>query len=162
MIDNKSGEIFSLELSVGTFIGAIIATFIYFLDSQQDIKSLISIALTFSFPIYLLKLSRNYEKVNCNKRDFAKLILFQDLTKTGLKNYLKNICSYVFCIIFFILLALLYNMGLEHFHNIFGKIFFCYGVLTLLIASSYILMEIIFGFFIGTFVLAEKFFNRSD
>lgn len=42
LIDNKSGKIFSLELNVGSFIGAIIATFIYFLGSQQDINSLIS------------------------------------------------------------------------------------------------------------------------
>lgn len=156
LIDNKSGKIFSLELNVGSFIGAIIATFIYFLGSQQDINSLISIALTFTFPIYLLKVSRMYEKEKCNSKNFVKAILFPKFSKTGLKIYLQNICLYAINIIIFILIALLLNNGLHNVDNLIGKAICCYSALALFIASSFLLMELVFDFLIGLILIGQK------
>lgn len=156
-MDNNSGKIFSLELNVGSFLGAMVATSIYFLNSQQGIESLISIALTFAFPIYLLKVSRTYEQVNCNKDNFIEEILFPKLTKKGLKIYLKTICIYAVLIIVFILIALLWNLGLQNDNNnLIAKVFCCYSVSALFIVSNLLLMDLVFDFLIGIFLTAQK------
>lgn len=162
-MDNKAGKIFSLELNVGSFLGAIIATFMYFLSSQKGIENLISISLTFAFPIYLLKLSRTYEQVNCNKDSFLEEILFPKFTKNGLRIYLKTICIYAVLIIVFILTALLWNLGLQNDNNnLIAKIFCCYSVLGLFIASILLLMDLVFDFVIGIFLIAQKNPIRSE
>ncbi|MGW8126785.1 hypothetical protein ACWEYS_13240 [Staphylococcus xylosus] len=162
-MDNKSGKIFSLELNVGSFLGAIIAMFIYFLNSQQDIKSLVSIALTFAFPIYLLKVSRLYEQVECNRDNFLKEILFPKLSKNDVKIYSITICKYLVLIIVFILTALLWNLGLQNDNNnLIAKVFCCYSVLALFIASSLLLMDLVFDFLIGAFLIAQKNLIRGE
>lgn len=156
-MDNKSGKIFSLELNVGSFLGAIIAMFIYFLNSQQDIKSLVSIALSFAFPIYLLKVSRLYEQVGCNKDSFLKEILFPKLSKNDVKIYLITICKYLVLIAFFVCIALLFNIGLQNeANNLIKKAICCYSALALFIASSFLLMELVFDFLIGLILIGQK------
>lgn len=162
MKKNNLEKIFSLELNVGSFIGAIIGTFIYFLGSQKGIENLISISLTFAFPIYLLKLTRTYEQVNCNKDSFLEEILFPKFTKNELRLYMNTICMYTISIAVFITVALIFNTGVQNEdNNLLQKSFCCYSVLALFIASSLLLMDIVFDCIIGFFLSVQKYFKQE-
>lgn len=157
----KSMKIFSLELNLGTFGGGLVATIVYILNSAQDIKSLISISLTFAFPIYLLMISRTFESVDCNEKELVQKINFPKFSKKGLRQYFSIIGIEVLVVIFSTVILSAYNYG---FHNIDGaifKFFLWYGLLCLTIMSSLFLMIIIFDFLLGITLLLRKKFNEK-
>ncbi|PTG39228.1 hypothetical protein BU600_08990 [Staphylococcus arlettae] len=152
---NKPIKIFNLELNVGTFGGGLIATIVYLLNSNQDIRSLISISLTFAFPIYLLMISRIFESVNCSEKKLVKEINFPKFTKEGLKQYFSNTGIQVLVILFSVVMLSAYNYGFHNINNIFWKFFLGYALNCLTIMSTLFLMMIIFDFLLGLVLMGR-------
>ena len=55
-------KIFDVELNITIFLGALVATFIYFISYMNNVNELI-LCLTLAFPAYLLKISRSFEVI---------------------------------------------------------------------------------------------------
>lgn len=53
-------KIFDVELNITIFLGALVATFIYFISYMNNVNELITLCLTLAFPAYLLKISRSF------------------------------------------------------------------------------------------------------
>ena len=56
-------KIFDVELNITIFLGALVATFIYFISYMNNVNELITLCLTLAFPAYLLKISRSFEVI---------------------------------------------------------------------------------------------------
>ena len=74
-----------------------------------------------------------------------------------MKIYLITICKYLVLIAFFVCIALLFNIGLQNeANNLIKKAICCYSALALFIASSFLLMELVFDFLIGLILIGQK------
>ncbi|MDG0822758.1 hypothetical protein M4L38_08435 [Staphylococcus equorum] len=152
---SKSNELFSLELSVGIFFGGLIATLICYLNGQHDLKYFIITALTFAFPMYLLKTSRTYERIKCDKTEFNRLLMFPEISKKGFGIYFQSICVYITVLVIFIASALFHNFVIQISPYTIITMYSYYAVLTSFIACCFFTMEIIFDFIIGIMLLGQ-------
>jgi hypothetical protein len=78
-------KIFDVELNITIFLGALVATFIYFISYMNNVNELITLCLTLAFPAYLLKISRSFEVILLEEKikgSVAKLKLYAHLYKT--------------------------------------------------------------------------------
>ena len=83
-------KIFDVELNITIFLGALVATFIYFISYMNNVNELITLCLTLAFPAYLLKISRSFEvilleeKIKKKSKSVTKIELNEILVKKNL------------------------------------------------------------------------------
>lgn len=157
MRNDDAMNIFDLELNVGSIFGAIIATAVYYLNNSENIWDILSITLTFIFPIYLLKVSRTYEYAKKNNLDYAKMLFFPN--KHEVKDYIKEVCQYLIFIAIAIVFAFICNFGIHHAVNIFWKVVACYLTFITFIVATFIMMTIIFDFILALILISKRASN---
>lgn len=64
-------KIFDVELNITIFLGALVATFIYFISYMNNVNELITLCLTLAFPAYLLKISRSFIETKNNDTNYT-------------------------------------------------------------------------------------------
>lgn len=158
MNDNTSMKVFGLELNVGSFLGAIVAIFVYYLSDDQSYTNILSISLTLTLPIYLLKISRSYEHAKNNKLDFTQMLFFPK--RNNIKNYIVNVMFVVVAIVIATLVIYFYNFGIHHAVNIFWKVVACYATFMSSIAAIYTTMNLIFDFIIATLFKLNEYTKK--
>ncbi len=76
-------KIFDVELNITIFLGALVATFIYFISYMNNVNELITLCLTLAFPAYLLKISRSFEVILLEGKN-KKIVKSKSVTKIEL------------------------------------------------------------------------------
>jgi hypothetical protein len=162
-------KIFDVELNITIFLGALVATFIYFISYMNNVNELITLCLTLAFPAYLLKISRSFEVILleekiknskikiCDKDRIEREILVKKnlidellFPNRVIKKYTLTILIYSIGII--ILLLLFCNMlsyGIGENVNFIWRLLACYVTSVTVIIVALIIMIMIFDLIIG-------------
>jgi hypothetical protein len=162
-------KIFDVELNITIFLGALVATFIYFISYMNNVNELITLCLTLAFPAYLLKISRSFEVILleekiknskikiCDKDRIEREILVKKnlidellFPNRVIKKYTLTILIYSIGII--IILLLLCNMlsyGIGENVNFIWRLLACYVTSVTVIIVALIIMIMIFDLIIG-------------
>jgi hypothetical protein len=161
-------KIFDVELNITIFLGALVATFIYFISYMNNVNELITLCLTLAFPAYLLKISRSFEvilleekKKNskikiCDKdriereilvkKNLIDELLFPNRVK---KKYTLTILIYSIGIIILLLLCNMLSYGIGENVNFIWRLLACYVTSVTVIIVALIIMIMIFDLIIG-------------
>jgi hypothetical protein len=164
-------KIFDVELNITIFLGALVATFIYFISYMNNVNELITLCLTLAFPAYLLKISRSFEvilleekkKKNskikiCDKDRIEREILVKKknlidellFPNRVIKKYTLTILIYSIGIIILLLLCNMLSYGIgENVNFIWRLLACCYVTSVTVIIVALIIMIMIFDLIIG-------------
>jgi hypothetical protein len=162
-------KIFDVELNITIFLGALVATFIYFISYMNNVNELITLCLTLAFPAYLLKISRSFEVILLEEKKIknSKIkicdkdrIEREILTKKNLidellfpnrviKKYTLTILIYSIGIIILLLLCNMLSYGIGENVNFIWRLLACYVTSVTVIIVALIIMIMIFDLIIG-------------
>jgi hypothetical protein len=161
-------KIFDVELNITIFLGALVATFIYFISYMNNVNELITLCLTLAFPAYLLKISRSFEvilleekKKNskikiCDKDRIEREILVKKnlidellFPNRVIKKYTLTILIYSIGIIILLLLCNMLSYGIGENVNFIWRLLACYVTSVTVIIVALIIMIMIFDLIIG-------------
>jgi hypothetical protein len=162
-------KIFDVELNITIFLGALVATFIYFISYMNNVNELITLCLTLAFPAYLLKISRSFEvilleekiknsKINkiCDKDRIEREILVKKnlidellFPNRVIKKYTLTILIYSIGIIILLLLCNMLSYGIGENVNFIWRLLACYVTSVTVIIVALIIMIMIFDLIIG-------------
>jgi hypothetical protein len=161
-------KIFDVELNITIFLGALVATFIYFISYMNNVNELITLCLTLAFPAYLLKISRSFEVILLEKKKKNSKIKICDkdriereiLVKKNLidellfpnrviKKYTLTILIYSIGIIILLLLCNMLSYGIGENVNFIWRLLACYVTSVTVIIVALIIMIMIFDLIIG-------------
>jgi hypothetical protein len=163
-------KIFDVELNITIFLGALVATFIYFISYMNNVNELITLCLTLAFPAYLLKISRSFEVILleekiknskikiCDKDRIEREILVKKNLIDELlfpnrvikKKYTLTILIYSIGIIILLLLCnMLRFYGIGENVNFIWRLLACYVTSVTVIIVALIIMIMIFDLIIG-------------
>jgi hypothetical protein len=160
-------KIFDVELNITIFLGALVATFIYFISYMNNVNELITLCLTLAFPAYLLKISRSFEVILLEKKKNSKIkicdkdrIEREILVKKNLidellfpnrviKKYTLTILIYSIGIIILLLLCNMLSYGIGENVNFIWRLLACYVTSVTVIIVALIIMIMIFDLIIG-------------
>jgi hypothetical protein len=162
-------KIFDVELNITIFLGALVATFIYFISYMNNVNELITLCLTLAFPAYLLKISRSFEVILLEEKNKNSKIKICDkdriereiLVKKNLidelllfpnrviKKYTLTILIYSIGIIILLLLCNMLSYGIGENVNFIWRLLACYVTSVTVIIVALIIMIMIFDLIIG-------------
>jgi hypothetical protein len=162
-------KIFDVELNITIFLGALVATFIYFISYMNNVNELITLCLTLAFPAYLLKISRSFEVILleekiknskikiCDKDRIEREILVKKnlidellFPNRVIKKYTLTILIYSIGIIILLLLCNMLSYGIGENVNFIWRLLACYVTsVTVIILVALIIMIMIFDLIIG-------------
>jgi hypothetical protein len=160
-------KIFDVELNITIFLGALVATFIYFISYMNNVNELITLCLTLAFPAYLLKISRSFEVILLEEKKNSKIkicdkdrIEREILVKKNLidellfpnrviKKYTLTILIYSIGIIILLLLCNMLSYGIGENVNFIWRLLACYVTSVTVIIVALIIMIMIFDLIIG-------------
>jgi hypothetical protein len=161
-------KIFDVELNITIFLGALVATFIYFISYMNNVNELITLCLTLAFPAYLLKISRSFEvllleekiknsKIKiCDKDRIEREILVKKnlidellFPNRVIKKYTLTILIYSIGIIILLLLCNMLSYGIGENVNFIWRLLACYVTSVTVIIVALIIMIMIFDLIIG-------------
>jgi hypothetical protein len=162
-------KIFDVELNITIFLGALVATFIYFISYMNNVNELITLCLTLAFPAYLLKISRSFEVILleekiknskikiCDKDRIEREILVKKnlidellFPNRVIKKYTLTILIYSIGIIILLLLCNMLSYGIGENVNFIWRLLACYVTsVTVIIVFALIIMIMIFDLIIG-------------
>jgi hypothetical protein len=164
-------KIFDVELNITIFLGALVATFIYFISYMNNVNELITLCLTLAFPAYLLKISRSFEVILleekkiknskikiCDKDRIEREILVKKnlidellFPNRVIKNiqYTLTILIYSIGIIILLLLCNMLSYGIGENVNFIWRLLACYVTSVTVIIVALIIMIMIFDLIIG-------------
>jgi hypothetical protein len=161
-------KIFDVELNITIFLGALVATFIYFISYLNNVNELITLCLTLAFPAYLLKISRSFEVILLEEKNKNSKIKICDkdriereiLVKKNLidellfpnrviKKYTLTILIYSIGIIILLLLCNMLSYGIGENVNFIWRLLACYVTSVTVIIVALIIMIMIFDLIIG-------------
>ena len=75
-------KIFDVELNITIFLGALVATFIYFISYMNNVNELITLCLTLAFSCIFIKISRSFEVILLEEK--IKIVKSKSVTKIEL------------------------------------------------------------------------------
>jgi hypothetical protein len=162
-------KIFDVELNITIFLGALVATFIYFISYMNNVNELITLCLTLAFPAYLLKISRSFEVILleekiknskikiCDKDRIEREILVKKnlidellFPNRVIKKYtILTILIYSIGIIILLLLCNMLSYGIGENVNFIWRLLACYVTSVTVIIVALIIMIMIFDLIIG-------------
>jgi hypothetical protein len=162
-------KIFDVELNITIFLGALVATFIYFISYMNNVNELITLCLTLAFPAYLLKISRSFEVILleekiknskikiCDKDRIEREILVKKnlidellFPNRVIKKYTLTILIYSSIgIIILLLLCNMLSYGIGENVNFIWRLLACYVTSVTVIIVALIIMIMIFDLIIG-------------
>jgi hypothetical protein len=161
-------KIFDVELNITIFLGALVATFIYFISYMNNVNELITLCLTLAFPAYLLKISRSFEVILleekiknskikiCDKDRIEREILVKKnlidellFPNRVIKKYTLTILIYSIGIIILLLLCNMLSYGIGENVNFIWRLLACYVTSVTVILVALIIMIMIFDLIIG-------------
>jgi hypothetical protein len=162
-------KIFDVELNITIFLGALVATFIYFISYMNNVNELITLCLTLAFPAYLLKISRSFEVILleekiknskikiCDKDRIEREILVKRknlidellFPNRVIKKYTLTILIYSIGIIILLLLCNMLSYGIGENVNFIWRLLACYVTSVTVIIVALIIMIMIFDLIIG-------------
>jgi hypothetical protein len=161
-------KIFDVELNITIFLGALVATFIYFISYMNNVNELITLCLTLAFPAYLLKISRSFEVILleekiknskikiCDKDRIEREILVKKnlidellFPNRVIKKYTLTILIYSIGIIIILLLCNMLSYGIGENVNFIWRLLACYVTSVTVIIVALIIMIMIFDLIIG-------------
>jgi hypothetical protein len=162
-------KIFDVELNITIFLGALVATFIYFISYMNNVNELITLCLTLAFPAYLLKISRSFEVILLEKKIknskikicdkdriereiLVKKNLIDELlfpNRVYIKKYTLTILIYSIGIIILLLLCNMLSYGIGENVNFIWRLLACYVTSVTVIIVALIIMIMIFDLIIG-------------
>jgi hypothetical protein len=161
-------KIFDVELNITIFLGALVATFIYFISYMNNVNELITLCLTLAFPAYLLKISRSFEVILleekiknskikiCDKDRIEREILKKKnlidellFPNRVIKKYTLTILIYSIGIIILLLLCNMLSYGIGENVNFIWRLLACYVTSVTVIIVALIIMIMIFDLIIG-------------
>jgi hypothetical protein len=162
-------KIFDVELNITIFLGALVATFIYFISYMNNVNELITLCLTLAFPAYLLKISRSFEVILleekiknskikiCDKDRIEREILVKKnlidellFPNRVIKKYTLTILIYSIGIIILLLLCNMLSYGIGENVNFIWRLLACYVTsVTVIIVALIIMIMIFFDLIIG-------------
>jgi hypothetical protein len=162
-------KIFDVELNITIFLGALVATFIYFISYMNNVNELITLCLTLAFPAYLLKISRSFEVILleekiknskikiCDKDRIEREILVKKnlidellFPNRVIKKYTLTILIYSIGIIILLLLCNMLSYGkIGENVNFIWRLLACYVTSVTVIIVALIIMIMIFDLIIG-------------
>jgi hypothetical protein len=172
-------KIFDVELNITIFLGALVATFIYFISYMNNVNELITLCLTLAFPAYLLKISRSFEvilleekKKNskikiCDKDRIEREILKKKnlidellFPNRVIKKYTLTILIYSIGIIILLLLCNMLSYGIGENVNFIWRLLACYVTSVTVIIVALIIMIMIFDLIIGLLLNFQIFLKK--
>jgi hypothetical protein len=173
-------KIFDVELNITIFLGALVATFIYFISYMNNVNELITLCLTLAFPAYLLKISRSFEvilleekkKKNskikiCDKDRIEREILVKKnlidellFPNRVIKKYTLTILIYSIGIIILLLLCNMLSYGIGENVNFIWRLLACYVTSVTVIIVALIIMIMIFDLIIGLLLNFQIFLKK--
>jgi hypothetical protein len=163
-------KIFDVTLNITIFLGALVATFIYFISYMNNVNELITLCLTLAFPAYLLKISRSFEVILleekkiknskikiCDKDRIEREILVKKknlidellFPNRVIKKYTLTILIYSIGIIILLLLCNMLSYGIGENVNFIWRLLACYVTSVTVIIVALIIMIMIFDLIIG-------------
>ena len=154
-------KIFDVELNITIFLGALVATFIYFISYMNNVNELITLCLTLAFPAYLLKISRSFEVILleekiknskikiCDKDRIEREILVK-------KNLIDELLFPNRVIKKYTLTILIYSIGI-----IILLLLACYVTSVTVIIVALIIMIMIFDLIIGLLLNFQIFLKNK-
>jgi hypothetical protein len=176
-------KIFDVELNITIFLGALVATFIYFISYMNNVNELITLCLTLAFPAYLLKISRSFEVILleekiknskikiCDKDRIEREILVKKknlidellFPNRVIKKYTLTILIYSIGIIILLLLCNMLSYGIGENVNFIWRLLACYVTSVTVIIVALIIMIMIFDLIIGLLLNFQIFLkNRKS
>jgi hypothetical protein len=174
-------KIFDVELNITIFLGALVATFIYFISYMNNVNELITLCLTLAFPAYLLKISRSFEvilleekKKNskikiCDKDRIEREILVKKnlidellFPNRVIKKYTLTILIYSIGIIILLLLCNMLSYGIGENVNFIWRLLACYVTSVTVIIVALIIMIMIFDLIIGLLLNFQIFLKKKS
>jgi hypothetical protein len=172
-------KIFDVELNITIFLGALVATFIYFISYMNNVNELITLCLTLAFPAYLLKISRSFEVILLEEKNKNSKIKICDkdriereiLVKKNLidellfpnrviKKYTLTILIYSIGIIILLLLCNMLSYGIGENVNFIWRLLACYVTSVTVIIVALIIMIMIFDLIIGLLLNFQIFLKK--
>jgi hypothetical protein len=172
-------KIFDVELNITIFLGALVATFIYFISYMNNVNELITLCLTLAFPAYLLKISRSFEVILleekiknskikiCDKDRIEREILVKKnlidellFPNRVIKKYTLTILIYSIGIIILLLLCNMLSYGIGENVNFIWRLLACYVTSVTVIIVALIIMIMIFDLIIGLLLNFQIFFQK--
>jgi hypothetical protein len=173
-------KIFDVELNITIFLGALVATFIYFISYMNNVNELITLCLTLAFPAYLLKISRSFEVILleekiknskikiCDKDRIEREILVKKnlidellFPNRVIKKYTLTILIYSIGIIILLLLCNMLSYGIGENVNFIWRLLACYVTsVTVIIVALLIIMIMIFDLIIGLLLNFQIFLKK--
>jgi hypothetical protein len=173
-------KIFDVELNITIFfLGALVATFIYFISYMNNVNELITLCLTLAFPAYLLKISRSFEVILLEEKKNSKIkicdkdrIEREILVKKNLidellfpnrviKKYTLTILIYSIGIIILLLLCNMLSYGIGENVNFIWRLLACYVTSVTVIIVALIIMIMIFDLIIGLLLNFQIFLLKN-
>ncbi|MGC9594957.1 hypothetical protein ACO2E5_00150 [Staphylococcus epidermidis] len=173
-------KIFDVELNITIFLGALVATFIYFISYMNNVNELITLCLTLAFPAYLLKISRSFEVILleekiknskikiCDKDRIEREILVKKnlidellFPNRVIKKYTLTILIYSIGIIILLLLCNMLSYGIGENVNFIWRLLACYVTSVTVIIVALIIMIMIFDLIIGLLLNFQIFLKNK-
>jgi hypothetical protein len=161
-------KIFDVELNITIFLGALVATFIYFISYMNNVNELITLCSLTAFFAYLLKISRSFEVILleekiknskikiCDKDRIEREILVKKnlidellFPNRVIKKYTLTILIYSIGIIILLLLCNMLSYGIGENVNFIWRLLACYVTSVTVIIVALIIMIMIFDLIIG-------------
>jgi hypothetical protein len=174
-------KIFDVELNITIFLGALVATFIYFISYMNNVNELITLCLTLAFPAYLLKISRSFEVILleekiknskikiCDKDRIEREILVKKnlidellFPNRVIKKYTLTILIYSIGIIILLLLCNMLSYGIGENVNFIWRLLACYVTSVTVIIVALIIMIMIFDLIIGLLLNFQIFLKLKS
>ncbi len=174
-------KIFDVELNITIFLGALVATFIYFISYMNNVNELITLCLTLAFPAYLLKISRSFEVILleekiknskikiCDKDRIEREILVKKnlidellFPNRVIKKYTLTILIYSIGIIILLLLCNMLSYGIGENVNFIWRLLACYVTSVTVIIVALIIMIMIFDLIIGLLLNFQIFLKKKS
>ncbi|CAC9044370.1 Putative Hypotehtical protein [Staphylococcus aureus] len=171
---------FDVELNITIFLGALVATFIYFISYMNNVNELITLCLTLAFPAYLLKISRSFEVILleekiknskikiCDKDRIEREILVKKnlidellFPNRVIKKYTLTILIYSIGIIILLLLCNMLSYGIGENVNFIWRLLACYVTSVTVIIVALIIMIMIFDLIIGLLLNFQIFLKNK-
>ncbi|UIK39475.1 hypothetical protein J4Z27_000028 [Staphylococcus epidermidis] len=173
-------KIFDVELNITIFLGALVATFIYFFSYMSNVNELITLCLTLAFPAYLLKISRSFEailieekikirKIKISEKDkivrdiLVKKNLIDELLFPNrvIKSYTLTILIYSIGVVILLLFCNMLIYGISANGNFVWRILACYTTSVTVIIVALVIMIMIFDLTIGLLLKLQIFFKQK-
>ena len=166
-------KIFDVELNITIFLGALVATFIYFISYMNNVNELITLCLTLafsrSFEVILLEEKIKNSKIKiCDKDRIEREILVKKnlidellFPNRVIKKYTLTILIYSIGIIILLLLCNMLSYGIGENVNFIWRLLACYVTSVTVIIVALIIMIMIFDLIIGLLLNFQIFLKNK-